>query len=176
MARHSRLNFQTRQSQTQLRRLAARCARVVHELFPSQNRGRRERRVPVAPAASCVKKQTHELVTTGSPGSPGIPCTMVLTAYFVLSPVIGLYCHRRLRSCLRRLDAGVEASGPHDFAVRTLALSSAAPPASTASHPASVTIAIRPSGGRDGGGYRSDLGQSRRGKFLKMGLDRGIKL
>src|SRR5260370_38740111 len=53
---------------------------------------------------------------------------MVLTAYFVLSPVIGLYCHRRLRikvlsarsgsQNLRRLDAGVEASGPHDFAVR----------------------------------------------------------
>jgi hypothetical protein len=88
--------------------------------------------------------------------------------------VIGLSCHRRLRSCLRRLNAGVEASGPHDFAVRTLALSSAAPPASTASHPASVTIAIRPSGGQDGGGYRSDLGQTERGKILKMGLDRGI--
>jgi hypothetical protein len=53
---------------------------------------------------------------------------MVLTAYFVLSPAIGLSCHRRLRikvlsarsglQNLRRLDAGVEASGPHDFAVR----------------------------------------------------------
>jgi hypothetical protein len=43
---------------------------------------------------------------------------MVLTVSFVLSPVIGLVCHRRLRSCLRKLDAGVEASGPHDFAVR----------------------------------------------------------
>ena len=53
---------------------------------------------------------------------------MVLTAYSVISPVIGLSCHRRLRinaclrpvgpTCHRRLDAGVEASGPHDFAVR----------------------------------------------------------
>jgi hypothetical protein len=43
---------------------------------------------------------------------------MVLTVSFVLSPVIGLSCHRRQRSCLHRLDAGVEASGPHDFAVR----------------------------------------------------------
>src|SRR6202048_4637940 len=60
---------------------------------------------------------------------------MVLTAYFGLSPVIGLYCHRRVRieaclrpvgpTCLRKLDAGVEASGPHDFAVRELHLSSA---------------------------------------------------
>src|SRR6202022_2285225 len=57
---------------------------------------------------------------------------MVLTASFVLSPVIGLYCHRRLRikdcprpvgpTCLRKLDAGVEASGPHDFAVRVSAV------------------------------------------------------
>jgi hypothetical protein len=43
---------------------------------------------------------------------------MVLTAYFVLSPVIGLSCHRRLADTSARLDAGVEASGPHDFAVR----------------------------------------------------------
>jgi hypothetical protein len=43
---------------------------------------------------------------------------MVLTVSFVLSPVIGLSCHRRLRNCFHQLDAGVEASGPHDFAVR----------------------------------------------------------
>src|SRR5258708_27847697 len=43
---------------------------------------------------------------------------MVLTAYFVLSPVNGLSCHRRLRSCLQKLDAGIEASGPHDLTVR----------------------------------------------------------
>jgi hypothetical protein len=43
---------------------------------------------------------------------------MVLTAYSALSPVIGLSCHRRRRNCFHRLDAGVEASGPHDFAVR----------------------------------------------------------
>jgi len=46
------------------------------------------------------------------------------TAYFVLSPAIGLFCHRHQRSCLRQLDAGVEASGPHDFAVRESAPSS----------------------------------------------------
>jgi hypothetical protein len=43
---------------------------------------------------------------------------MVLTVSFVLSPVIGLVCHRHLARLLTRLDAGVEASGPHDFAVR----------------------------------------------------------
>jgi hypothetical protein len=43
---------------------------------------------------------------------------MVLTASFVLSPVIGLSCHRHLARLLAKLDAGVEASGPHDFTVR----------------------------------------------------------
>jgi hypothetical protein len=43
---------------------------------------------------------------------------MVLTVSFALSPVIGLTCHRRRRDVFRRLDAGIEASGPHDFAVR----------------------------------------------------------
>ncbi len=45
---------------------------------------------------------------------------MVLTVSFVLSPVIGLSCHRRRRDAKhhRQLDACVEASGPHDFAVR----------------------------------------------------------
>jgi hypothetical protein len=43
---------------------------------------------------------------------------MVLTVSFVISPAIGLSCHRRLRCRHRKLDAGVEASGPHDFTVR----------------------------------------------------------
>src|SRR5512136_1892226 len=43
---------------------------------------------------------------------------MVLTAYFVISPAIGLSCHRHLADTSAKLDAGVEASGPHDFAVR----------------------------------------------------------
>jgi hypothetical protein len=45
--------------------------------------------------------------------------TQWFTAYFALSPEIGLSCLRRLRKLpLRKLDASVEASGPHDFAVR----------------------------------------------------------
>jgi hypothetical protein len=40
------------------------------------------------------------------------------TTYNVISPVIGLCCHRRLRKCSRKLDASVEASEPHDFVVR----------------------------------------------------------
>jgi hypothetical protein len=44
------------------------------------------------------------------------------TVSFVIFPVIGLGCHRRLRNCFRKLDASVEASEPHDFAVRLSAV------------------------------------------------------
>jgi hypothetical protein len=44
----------------------------------------------------------------------------------------------------RELDTSTEVSGPHAFAIRERAPSSEAPPASIASSPASVTIAIRP--------------------------------
>jgi hypothetical protein len=47
---------------------------------------------------------------------------MVLTVSFALSPVIGLFCHRRLADTSAKLDASVEASGPHDFAVRFCAI------------------------------------------------------
>jgi len=47
-----------------------------------------------------AKKQAA--VTTGSAGSTGIPCAMVLTVSFVLSPGTRLSCPRRL--------PGVEAS------------------------------------------------------------------
>jgi len=113
------------------------------------------------PGAQCarslvckIKKHTS-IVTTVTPETPGIPRAMVLTAYSALSPVTGLSCHRRLRSCLRRLDASVGASGPHDFAVRWSAPSSEALPASTASRPAFVTIASRPSGGTGPNRYKA---------------------
>jgi hypothetical protein len=86
--------------------------------------------VPVAPAASralCIGR-TH---TSNSEytGTPGIPARNGFTAYVELSPVTGLFCHRRQRKCSlsapgradlpsRQLDASVGASGPHDFAVR----------------------------------------------------------
>ncbi len=35
-------------------------------------------------------------VTTSTPEHPAFPHAMVLTAYVVLSPVTGLFCHRRL--------------------------------------------------------------------------------
>ena len=47
---------------------------------------------------ACGKKQsTRASSPKVQPRSPGIPHAMVLTAYFVLSSVTGLSCHRRYR-------------------------------------------------------------------------------
>ena len=91
-----------------------------------------------------IKNHTS-IVTTVTPVSPGIPRAMVLTVSFVLSPVTGLVCHRRLQGLDRKLDASVGASGPHGFAVRSQHLASADATASTASRPAFVTTRDRPS-------------------------------
>ena len=103
------------------------------------------------PGARCARslarkaKKRTSVVTTVTPVHPTFPAQW-FTAYNALSPVTGLFCHRRLRgNNSAKLDASVGASGPHDFAVRRSALSSAAPHASIASRPTSVTIASRPS-------------------------------
>ena len=74
-----------------------------------------------ARSLACKMKKHTSVVTTVTPETPGIPRTMVLTVSFVISSVIGLVCHRRL-AFTATLDASVEASGPHDFAVRLSAV------------------------------------------------------
>ena len=47
-----------------------------------------------------VRNETKHtsIVTTGSPERPGLPCAMVLTVSFALSPVTGLFCHRHAQN------------------------------------------------------------------------------
>jgi len=97
---------------------------------------------------------------------------MVLTVSFVLSPVIGLSCHRHLARLLAKLDAGVEASGPHDFTVRVGTFRQIAPPASTASRPALMTLRNAPLSGRDARTNAPDLPDVLSEIFLQTGLDR----
>src|SRR5207244_4424034 len=110
------------------------------------------------PGAQCTRSLVCEIVVQDAHEyshrkSPGIPARNGFTAYVELSPAIGLSCHRRLRKLLpanltpasRRQDHTILPSA-------NKALSSEAPLASIASSPASVTIAIRPSSGVDGGG------------------------
>jgi len=94
----------------------------------------------------CVQsKKAHKHSHHGHAGSPGIPRAMVLTGYFALSLVIGLFVTIPAQcEALSRVNISVEMPGPHDFAVRLCLRSSCAdkrPP-----HPALtfVTIAKRP--------------------------------
>jgi hypothetical protein len=64
---------------------------------------------------TCEMKKAHERSHHRYTASTGTPCAMVLTVSFVLSPVTGLFCHRRLRNTFRKLDTSVGAPGPHDF-------------------------------------------------------------
>ncbi len=81
-------------------------------------RGRRECRMRVAPEAACAAKSTR-VSNQGYTATAGIPCTMVLTVSFVLSPVTMLGCHRHQWNRFHQLSACIGAPGPHDFAVRT---------------------------------------------------------
>jgi hypothetical protein len=72
---------------------------------------------------------------------------VVLTGSFVLSPVIGLSCHRRQHDAVHRcrLNSSVEESGPHDFTVHAPRHSSVdAARVHRIPHPTFVTIAKRP--------------------------------
>ena len=107
------------------------CARVLLETScPLTSEGVGNAGCPPHPQPRAQSVVEHtSVVTTSPPEYPAFPHAMVLTAYVVISPVIGLVCHRHRRIwlvcarsgrlCLRKLDAGVEASGPHDFAVRS---------------------------------------------------------
>jgi len=72
----------------------------------------------LAPAALCANEKSTQAK------SPQVRRTIRhslrdgFTVCFVLSPVTGLFCHRRLADSSAKLDASVGAPGPHDFAVR----------------------------------------------------------
>jgi len=81
--------------QTRLRDPAARCARVVH-LSSAPMEGVGNAGCPLHPRSRVhfvLVERTR--VTTSTPESPGIPARNGFTAYFALSPVTGLFCHRR---------------------------------------------------------------------------------
>jgi hypothetical protein len=57
--------------------------------------------VPAAPIAPCAKNKAHERSRYRSTGITRHSRTrLVLTAYFVLSPAIGLSCHRHQRDAV----------------------------------------------------------------------------
>jgi hypothetical protein len=102
------------------------------------------RAAPAVSRANSDRKNAHE--HTGSAETLRPSLRSGFTAYFALSLATGLSCHHHSRGLYpQELDTSVGVSGPHDFAVRVSVVRLATHPASTASRPAFVTIASRPS-------------------------------
>ena len=139
---------------------------------PMKSEGAGKTGCPLHPRPVCIGRK-HTVVTTGTPETSGLPCAMVLTVSFVISPVTGLCCHRHLREVAsHELDASVGASGPHDFAVRFGAFVLHAI-ASTASRAPYVRDDREPPlmWARDGRACRDDLPDGGSEKFFDRGLD-----
>jgi hypothetical protein len=95
------------------------------------------------------KKQTHELVTTGSPDDPAFPAQWFYGLFRALPGDRAFLPPSPRESLAAKLGASVGAPGPHGFAVRnarSFVLRAALRPPRPC--PTSVTIAIRPSGGQ----------------------------
>jgi len=126
------------------------------------------------PWPPCNQKSTGKEPQV-QPNHPASPARWRYSLY-VLSPVTGLYCHRRRTIRLARLGLSVGRPGPYDFAVRISAVrphdkSCASPP--RPSHPASrlVTIAHTPlSLRRDGWTIRLILPSAKQKYFPACGL------
>jgi hypothetical protein len=165
--------IQFKQQRTHLRVLAARCARVVRTNAARKTEGAGKAGCRLHPWVPCNKK--HGGRTTGSTGiTPAFPAQWF---YGFLRALLGdraLLPPSLSQVALRKLDASVGASGPHDFAVRVSAIRQRRRPRPP--HPAPNVRDVRnaPLSGRDGGGYRSDLGWRQRGIFLRNGLDSEI--
>src|SRR2546423_12136586 len=94
---------------------------------PLENRGRRESRVPTAPAVSCAKRtviDAHE--HTGSAETARLSPRNGFTTYFVLSPVSGLFCHRHLAKNFPQGLAPASRRQDHTTSPYALAFSSGA--------------------------------------------------
>src|SRR3954465_7335723 len=70
------------------------------------------------PQSRVQNKKAHEVVTTGSPDQPGIPARNGFNGFLRDLPGDRAWLSPSPAVCLRKLDASVEAPGPHDFAVR----------------------------------------------------------
>ena len=153
---------------TRLRDLAARSAPELCKFAPLNERaqGMPGARCTRGLVCKCSKESAHE--HTGSAEAIRHSLRNGFTAYTVLSPVNGLSCHRR-RNDFHQLDASVEASGPHVFAVRFQRSRQKHRPRPP--HPAFRDVAKRPSVGTGRAEYRTDLGLRKNRIFLQIGLD-----
>ena len=98
--------------------LAAQRARGIDEPSAHKGVGNAGRPVHPQPRVRMVVTEMHTSIHSEVTGITRHSRTQWFYGCFVLSPEIGLSCLRRLAELSARLGASVEASGPHDFAVR----------------------------------------------------------
>src|SRR5437667_3707416 len=115
-AKRRREGWATKRTLTRVLVPAARFARVVQTNTLKEAEGAGNAGCALHPRPRVQQKSTR-VSNHRYTASTGIPCTMVLTVSFVISPVTGLFCHRHSRNRFRKLSASVGAPGPHDFAV-----------------------------------------------------------
>jgi hypothetical protein len=120
----------------------------VCQKFPAlSNRGRGEAGRPMRPIAACARIVVERTrVSQVTPESPGTPRAVVYSLY-ALSPAIRPGFVTVACASSRKLDASLEASGPHDFTVRFSAVRYRRDPRPPHPHPTSVTIANAPLSG-----------------------------
>src|SRR3982075_2554612 len=70
------------------------CARIIRP----ETEGVGNAGCPLHPQPRVRSVESTRVFTTVAPEHPAFPHAMVLTVSFVLSPVTGLSCHRRLRT------------------------------------------------------------------------------
>jgi hypothetical protein len=107
-------------ARTRFRLLAAGLARVVYEACPSKQRAQEKPDALRTRSLASKMKKGHEQVTTGTPKQSGFSCAIGFNGFlralsgdrlFVTIPGVKRQLHRQV-------NASVEASRPHDFAVR----------------------------------------------------------
>jgi hypothetical protein len=112
------------------------------------------------PIAACAMGSVERTrVSQVTPESPGTPRAVVYGLSRALPGDQALGCHRHRRCLDRRLDASLEASGPHAFAVRFRRCRKH-PPRPPHPRPTFVAIANAPLSGTGFRKYRSDLSQA----------------
>ena len=125
-----------------------------------------------APAAARGVVGSTRVSHHGYAETPGIPARNGFNGLFRALPGDRAFLSPSPRGCdSARLDAGVEASGPHDFAVRENAVRLSASPRPSHPCPTFVTTAKRPSCGQERREYDSDLGERQNKIFLRVHLD-----
>ena len=124
---------------------------------------------------ACKIKKHTSVVTTGSPGSPGIPARNGFNSLYralpgdraLLSPSPAEMTSANLTPASRRQDHTTSPSASH--AVRQLARPRPPHPA-----PRSVTLRNAPRSEQDGNSARFDLPDGESTIFLQIGLDRNF--